>query len=119
MIAGFDMPTSGQVLLNGKDIAHLPPHKRPLNTVFQRYALFQHLDVYDNIAYGLKTKKIEYKVVNKKGEEVVKKPNSGKTTMYNAITGRNEKVGNWAGVTVEKKEHPIKKAFYSYRSYRV
>ena len=40
-------------------------------------------------------------------------PNSGKTTMYNAITGRNEKVGNWAGVTVEKKEHPIKKAFYS------
>ena len=39
-------------------------------------------------------------------------PNSGKTTMYNAITGRNEKVGNWAGVTVEKKEHPIKKSFY-------
>lgn len=39
-------------------------------------------------------------------------PNSGKTTMYNALTGRNEKVGNWAGVTVEKKEHPIKKSFY-------
>ena len=38
-------------------------------------------------------------------------PNSGKTTMYNALTGRNEKVGNWAGVTVEKKEHPIKKAY--------
>lgn len=40
-------------------------------------------------------------------------PNSGKTTMYNALTGRNEKVGNWAGVTVEKKEHPIKKTFTS------
>ena len=40
-------------------------------------------------------------------------PNSGKTTMYNALTGRNEKVGNWAGVTVDKKEHPIKKAFYA------
>ena len=40
-------------------------------------------------------------------------PNSGKTTMYNALTGRNEKVGNWAGVTVEKKESPIKKHFYS------
>ncbi|MBR2894685.1 MAG: 50S ribosome-binding GTPase, partial [Oscillospiraceae bacterium] len=40
-------------------------------------------------------------------------PNSGKTTMFNALTGRNEKVGNWAGVTVEKKEHPIKKNFYS------
>ena len=39
-------------------------------------------------------------------------PNSGKTTMYNALTGRNEKVGNWAGVTVEKKEHPIKKSFH-------
>ena len=40
-------------------------------------------------------------------------PNSGKTTMYNALTGRNEKVGNWAGVTVDKKEHPIKKAYYA------
>ena len=39
-------------------------------------------------------------------------PNSGKTTMFNALTGRNEKVGNWAGVTVEKKEHPIKKSFF-------
>ena len=38
-------------------------------------------------------------------------PNSGKTTMYNALTGRNERVGNWAGVTVEKKEHPIRKSF--------
>ena len=38
-------------------------------------------------------------------------PNSGKTTMYNALTGRNEKVGNWAGVTVDKKEHPIKKVY--------
>ena len=40
-------------------------------------------------------------------------PNSGKTTMFNALTGRNEKVGNWAGVTVDKKEHPIKKNYYS------
>lgn len=40
-------------------------------------------------------------------------PNSGKTTMYNALTGRNEKVGNWAGVTVDRKEHPIKKSYYN------
>ena len=40
-------------------------------------------------------------------------PNSGKTTMYNALTGRNEKVGNWAGVTVDKKESPIKRAYYA------
>lgn len=59
MIAGFEMPTGGEILLNGKDIASLPPYERPVNTVFQRYALFPHLDVYDNIAFGLKLKKID------------------------------------------------------------
>ena len=59
MIAGFELPTSGQILLSGKDITLLPPYKRPVNTVFQKYALFPHLDVYDNIAFGLKLKKIE------------------------------------------------------------
>lgn len=58
MVAGFEIPTSGEILLNGKDITKLPPHKRPINTVFQRYALFPHLDVYDNVAFGLKLKKI-------------------------------------------------------------
>lgn len=72
LIAGFDIPTSGQVLLNGEDIANLPPYKRPINTVFQRYALFPHLDVYDNIAFGLKLKRIEEKVIDKNGNEVIK-----------------------------------------------
>jgi len=67
MIAGFEMPTSGSILLNGEDIADLPPHKRPLNTVFQRYALFSHLDVYNNVAFGLKLKKIPYEITDKKG----------------------------------------------------
>lgn len=58
MIAGFDTPTSGQILLGGEDITKLPPYKRPINTVFQRYALFPHLDVYDNVAFGLKFKKV-------------------------------------------------------------
>jgi len=58
MVAGFEIPTSGQILLNGQDITKLPPHKRPINTVFQRYALFPHLDVYDNVAFGLKLKKV-------------------------------------------------------------
>ena len=58
MVAGFEIPTSGQILLNGKDITKLPPNKRPINTVFQRYALFPHLDVYDNVAFGLKLKKV-------------------------------------------------------------
>ena len=58
MVAGFEIPTSGEILLNGKDITKLPPHKRPINTVFQRYALFPHLDVYDNVAFGLKLKRV-------------------------------------------------------------
>ena len=58
MIGGFELPTSGTILLNGKDITLLPPYKRPINTVFQRYALFPHLDVFDNVAFGLKLKKV-------------------------------------------------------------
>lgn len=72
MIAGLEMPDSGQILLNGMDIAQLPPHKRPLNTVFQRYALFPHLDVYDNIAFGLKLKKVSYETTNKQGNVITK-----------------------------------------------
>jgi len=71
MIAGFEIPTKGEILLNGEDITNLPPYKRPVNTVFQRYALFPHLDVYDNIAFGLKLKKVKKEVINKKGEKVI------------------------------------------------
>jgi spermidine/putrescine transport system ATP-binding protein len=56
MIAGFEMPTTGKILLNGQDITLLPPFKRPVNTVFQRYALFPHYDVYDNIAFAILNK---------------------------------------------------------------
>ena len=72
MIAGFEIPSSGEIQLNGEDITKLPPYKRPINTVFQRYALFPHLDVYDNVAFGLKLKKIPTKVKNRKGQEVIK-----------------------------------------------
>ncbi|MBQ6086582.1 MAG: polyamine ABC transporter ATP-binding protein [Bacteroidales bacterium] len=54
LIAGFLQPDEGRVLLSGKDMTGIPPYRRPLNTVFQRYALFPHLDVYDNVAFGLK-----------------------------------------------------------------
>ena len=72
MIAGFDIPTSGKILLNGKDITDLPPNKRPVNTVFQRYALFPHYNIYDNIAFGLKLKKVPVTFVNDKGESYTK-----------------------------------------------
>ena len=63
MIAGFELPTNGTILLNGRDISLLPPYKRPINTVFQRYALFAHLNIFNNIAFGLKLKKIPYEVM--------------------------------------------------------
>ncbi len=72
MIAGFDIPTSGKILLNGKDITNLPPNKRPVNTVFQRYALFPHYNIYDNIAFGLKLKRVPVTYVNDKGESYTK-----------------------------------------------
>ena len=67
MIAGFDKPSSGKILLNGQDISYLPPNKRPINTVFQRYALFPHLNVFENIAFGLKLKRFEVTYQDKKG----------------------------------------------------
>jgi ABC-type spermidine/putrescine transport systems, ATPase components len=58
MIAGFDRPTSGQILLYGQDVSSLPPYERDVNTVFQDYALFPHLTVGENVGYGLMIKKI-------------------------------------------------------------
>jgi len=72
LIAGFHQPSDGRILLNGKDIAGLAPHQRPLNTVFQRYALFPHLDVYDNIAFGLKLKGVPSDEIDKKVRKVLK-----------------------------------------------
>ncbi len=58
IIGGFEYADEGQVLFEGKDIANVPPYKRRINTVFQKYALFTHLNVYDNIAFGLKLRKV-------------------------------------------------------------
>ena len=71
MIAGFEMPTSGHIIFNGEDITNTPPHLRKVNTVFQKYALFPHLNVFNNVAFGLKLKVIPNGTkVNKKGETV-------------------------------------------------
>ena len=66
MLGGFDRPTRGEILLNGQDITNIPPNKRPINTVFQKYALFPHLNVYDNIAFGLKLKNLDKKTQDEK-----------------------------------------------------
>ena len=59
MIAGFEQPTAGRVLLDGTDVSDVPPHKRNVNTVFQQYALFPHMSVFDNGAFGPRSKKVD------------------------------------------------------------
>ena len=62
LIGGFETPDSGQILFDGEDITNLPPYKRHLNTVFQKYALFPHMNVFDNVAFGLTIKKVDKKI---------------------------------------------------------
>ena len=73
MIAGFEMPTKGTIFLEKQDVTTVPPHLRPINTVFQKYALFPHLNVFKNIAFGLKLKKIPTGEFDKKGRPVYRK----------------------------------------------
>ncbi len=71
MIGGFETPTSGKILLEGEDISVLSPNKRPVNTVFQKYALFPHLNVFDNIAFGLRLKGLSRDVMEEKVKKVL------------------------------------------------
>ena len=72
ILAGFGSADSGEVIINGENITDVPPHKRPVNTVFQRYALFPHLDVYENIAFGLKLQKVPVDEIDKRVRRVLK-----------------------------------------------
>lgn len=72
ILGGFLEPNEGKVIFNGEDIAQLPPYKRELNTVFQKYALFPHMNVYDNIAFGLKIKKVSKDVIEQKVMRMLK-----------------------------------------------
>lgn len=72
ILGGFLEPTEGKVIFDGEDIAKLPPYKRELNTVFQKYALFPHLNVYENIAFGLRLKKMSNDVIEQKVMKMLK-----------------------------------------------
>ncbi|MDE6849867.1 MAG: ABC transporter ATP-binding protein, partial [Clostridia bacterium] len=85
MIAGFEIPSSGIILLKGEDISKLPPNRRPVNTVFQKYALFPHMNVYENIAFGLRLKRIETTVTGKDGSPKVKKVRLSKSEIDKKI----------------------------------
>ena len=71
IIAGFLEADDGQVIFEGKDIGNLPPHKRQVNTIFQRYQLFPHLNVYENIAFGLRNRHMKEKDIAAKVEEML------------------------------------------------
>lgn len=71
IIAGFIDPDEGEVIFDGKKINHIPPHKRQVNTIFQRYALFPHLNVYENVAFGLRIKKVPEKQIKETVEEML------------------------------------------------
>jgi len=72
MLAGFDSPTSGQILLDGQDLAGLPPYQRPINMMFQSYALFPHLTVWDNIAFGLRREGLAKEAIGERVESMLK-----------------------------------------------
>ena len=71
IIAGFINPDEGEVIFEGKKINNLPPHKRQVNTIFQRYALFPHLNVYENVAFGLRVRKLPEKEIKESVEEML------------------------------------------------
>ena len=74
-IAGFQVASSGEILLKGEDVTKTPPYKRPVNTVFQKYALFPHLNVFNNVAFGLKLKKEDPETIKKKVRQALKMAN--------------------------------------------
>ncbi len=71
LVAGFDVPDSGKILLNGQDITTLPPNKRPVNTVFQNYSLFPHLTIFENIAFGLRIARFKENVIKDEVEKML------------------------------------------------
>ena len=78
LLAGFDTPTSGRIVLNGQDLAGLPPYERPINMMFQSYALFPHLTVWQNIAFGLQRDKLPKDQVAQRVEAMLKLVQLGK-----------------------------------------
>jgi len=71
MIAGFEMPTEGQILIDGQDMSYVPPNKRPVNMVFQSYAVFPHMSVTDNVGYGLKIARVGKSDIRERVEEAL------------------------------------------------
>ncbi|OUL19985.1 spermidine/putrescine ABC transporter ATP-binding protein [Nostoc sp. RF31YmG] len=89
LIAGFEQADAGKVLIQGQSMTNVPPYRRPVNTVFQSYALFNHLNVWDNIAFGLRLKKIRKPEIDRKVKEALKlvKMESLRSRFPNQLSG--------------------------------
>ena len=95
IIGGFEYPTTGRVMFEGKDITDLPPYKRRVNTVFQKYALFPHLNVRDNIAFGLKIKKMSRAEIDKRVDKMLDLVNMagyGKRSVDSLSGGQQQRI---------------------------
>src|SRR3954466_15057379 len=105
MLAGFEQPTDGQILIDGIDVAQTPAHKRPVNTVFQSYALFPHLDVEHNVAYGLRWRKDLDKSARSsrvaKALELVQLSGYGKRRPHQLSGGQQQRVALARAVVLE------------------
>jgi len=95
MIAGFEAPDDGRILLEGRDLAGVPPYRRPLNLMFQSYALFPHLRVFDNVAYGLRMDRVPAAEVQRRVEEaleLVRLPDLGRRRPHQLSGGQRQRV---------------------------
>ena len=95
IIGGFEYPTTGRVIYEGKDITDLPPYKRRVNTVFQKYALFPHLNVHDNIAFGLKLKTMPRAEINRRVDKMLDLVNMngyGKRSVDSLSGGQQQRI---------------------------
>ena len=95
MIGGFEKPDQGEIILNGEVVTDLPPYERPINTVFQRYALFPHLNVFDNIAFGLRNQKVDKEEITNRVEQALKMvslPGFGQRKVQNLSGGQQQRI---------------------------
>ena len=95
IIGGFQQPTSGDVLFNGERINHVPPHKRQINTVFQKYALFTHMNIFENVAFGLRIAKVPEDEIKRRVEEalaLVNLPGYGKRSVNSLSGGQQQRI---------------------------
>jgi len=106
MIAGFEIPTSGDILLDGEDITSVPPNRRGIGMVFQNYALFPHMTVQENIAFPLKMRKTNSRQIKRRADEVlelVKLPGLGKRYPHQLSGGQQQRVALARAIVFEPK----------------